>query len=121
MIAAADEVQRAIDLLRYFGGTAGEVRGETVPLGDGPFNFTTREPVGAGWEAAREEIFGPVQVAIPWRSEDEVIAMANDSGYGLAGYVWSHDIDAALCTANRIESGWVQVTHRKTTTVAIRP
>jgi betaine-aldehyde dehydrogenase len=59
--------------------------------------------------AAREEIFGPVQVAIPWRAEDEVVALANDSDYGLAGYVWSHDIDAAMRTAARIESGWVQV------------
>ncbi len=61
------------------------------------------------WAAAREEIFGPVQVAIPWRTEDEVVAMANDSDYGLAGYVWSHDIDAALRTAARLDAGWVQV------------
>lgn len=61
------------------------------------------------WRVAREEIFGPVMVVIPWTSRDEVVAMANDSHYGLAAYVWSHDLDEALDTAHRIESGWVQV------------
>ncbi len=61
------------------------------------------------WRIAREEIFGPVLVAIPWQDKDEVIAMANDSHYGLAAFVWCRDLSAALDTANRIESGWVQV------------
>jgi aldehyde dehydrogenase (NAD+) len=61
------------------------------------------------WRIAREEIFGPVLVAIPWRERDEVIAMANDSHYGLAAFVWCQDLSAALDTAHRIESGWVQV------------
>ncbi|MET4004664.1 aldehyde dehydrogenase (NAD+) [Arthrobacter sp. UYCu511] len=58
---------------------------------------------------AQEEIFGPVLVAIPWRDTEEVIRMANDTSYGLAAYVWSHNLDNALNTANRIEAGWVQV------------
>ena len=41
------------------------------------------------WRLAREEIFGPVLVAIPWRDEASVIRMANDSHYGLAAYVWT--------------------------------
>ncbi|MBN9560075.1 MAG: aldehyde dehydrogenase family protein [Alphaproteobacteria bacterium] len=61
------------------------------------------------WRLAREEIFGPVLVAIPWRDEAEAIRMANDSHYGLAAYVWTHDIGSALRTAHAIESGWVQV------------
>jgi acyl-CoA reductase-like NAD-dependent aldehyde dehydrogenase len=40
---------------------------------------------------------------------DDVIRMANDSAYGLAAYVWSQDINAALTTAHRLEAGWVQV------------
>jgi acyl-CoA reductase-like NAD-dependent aldehyde dehydrogenase len=61
------------------------------------------------WRLAREEIFGPVMVAVPWTDETEVIRMANDSHYGLAGYVWTHDIGKALRTAHEIQSGWVQV------------
>ena len=48
-------------------------------------------------------------VVIPWTDRDEVIAMANDSHYGLAAYIWTNDLTAALDTAHRIESGWVQV------------
>lgn len=62
-----------------------------------------------GWRVAREEIFGPVLVVIPWSDRDEVIAMANDTQYGLATYIWTSDLVAALDTANRIESGWVQI------------
>ncbi len=61
------------------------------------------------WRVAREEIFGPVMVVVPWSDEDEVVRMANDSHYGLAAYVWCRDIKRALRTAHRIESGWVQV------------
>jgi aldehyde dehydrogenase (NAD+) len=65
--------------------------------------------VDNSWRIAREEIFGPVLVVIPWTDRDEVIAMANDSHYGLAAYIWTNDLTAALDTAHRIESGWVQI------------
>ena len=65
--------------------------------------------VTAAHRIAREEIFGPVMVAIPWEDEQEAIRMANDSHYGLAAYVWTHDIGRGLRTAHAIESGWVQV------------
>jgi|CryGeyStandDraft_6_1057127.scaffolds.fasta_scaffold46116_2 betaine-aldehyde dehydrogenase len=61
------------------------------------------------WRIAREEVFGPVLVSIPWEDEEEAIRMANDSHYGLAAYVYSHDIGKALRTAHVIESGWIQV------------
>ncbi|WP_349828310.1 aldehyde dehydrogenase family protein [Brevibacterium litoralis] len=61
------------------------------------------------WRTSREEIFGPVLSVIPWKDEDEVVSMANDSDYGLAAFVFSKDIDKALSMADRIESGWVQV------------
>lgn len=61
------------------------------------------------WRIAREEIFGPVLVAIPWRDEDEVVRMANDSHYGLAGFVWTHDVGKGLRTSHAIDSGFVQL------------
>ena len=61
------------------------------------------------WRLAREEIFGPVLVAIPWEHEADAIRMANDSHYGLAAYVWSRDIGQALRMAHEVEAGWVQV------------
>jgi acyl-CoA reductase-like NAD-dependent aldehyde dehydrogenase len=61
------------------------------------------------WRIAREEIFGPVLVAIPWTDEGDVIRMANDSHYGLAAFVWTHDMSKGLRTAHAIDSGFVQV------------
>jgi aldehyde dehydrogenase (NAD+) len=58
---------------------------------------------------AQEEIFGPVLVAIPWREVDDVVAMANDSSYGLAAFLWGRNLDTVLTTAHRIDAGWVQV------------
>jgi len=58
---------------------------------------------------AQEEIFGPVVCFIKFKEEDEVIAMANDSEYGLGGAVWTKDINRALRVARGIETGrmWV--------------
>ncbi|MGP5725509.1 aldehyde dehydrogenase family protein [Arthrobacter rhombi] len=58
---------------------------------------------------AREEIFGPVLMAIPFDTREEVIEMANDTHFGLAAYVFSHDLDRALDTAHSLQAGWVQV------------
>ncbi|TMB76791.1 MAG: aldehyde dehydrogenase family protein, partial [Chloroflexi bacterium] len=61
------------------------------------------------WRIAKEEIFGPVLVAIPFSDAAEAIRMANDTHYGLAAYVWSRDISRALRTAHAVDAGWVQV------------
>jgi acyl-CoA reductase-like NAD-dependent aldehyde dehydrogenase len=54
---------------------------------------------------AREEIFGPVVAVIDYDSEDEAIAIANDSEYGLSGNVWSPDVDRAVQIARRVRTG----------------
>jgi acyl-CoA reductase-like NAD-dependent aldehyde dehydrogenase len=58
---------------------------------------------------AQEEIFGPVLSIIPFKSEGEVIEMANDTKYGLVGAVWTRDISRALRVANNIQAGFVTV------------
>ncbi len=58
---------------------------------------------------AREEVFGPVLVMIPFADEAEAIAIANDSPYGLAGYVQSGDIKRARRVAGQIRAGSVHI------------
>ncbi len=58
---------------------------------------------------AQEEVFGPVLVMIPFNDEDDAIQIANDTPYGLAGYVQSLDIEQARRVARRIRAGSVHV------------
>ncbi|WP_425581950.1 aldehyde dehydrogenase [Streptosporangium fragile] len=61
---------------------------------------------------AREEIFGPVLAVIPYDTDEQAVAIANDSPYGLSGSVWSGDEDRALAVARRIRTGMVSVNGR---------
>ncbi|WP_239950573.1 aldehyde dehydrogenase family protein [Dyella terrae] len=58
---------------------------------------------------ARDEIFGPVLVIMPYDTEEDGIAIANDTPYGLAAYVWSADVARARRVARRIRAGAVQI------------
>ena len=100
------------DGLRQPGGRVvlGGLPPKQGPLAEGYFvEPTVFADVRNEWRIAREEIFGPVIVAIPWEDEADAVRMANDSHYGLAAYVWTHNLGKALRTAHAIESGWVQV------------
>jgi 5-carboxymethyl-2-hydroxymuconic-semialdehyde dehydrogenase len=58
---------------------------------------------------AQEEIFGPVLAVMKFETEDEVIELANDVKYGLAGYVWTKDIQRAHRVAQAVDAGMVWI------------
>ncbi|MDH6266076.1 5-carboxymethyl-2-hydroxymuconic-semialdehyde dehydrogenase [Rhizobium sp. SG_E_25_P2] len=58
---------------------------------------------------AQEEIFGPVLTAIPFKSESEALALANDVEYGLTGYVWTNDVTRAFRFTDALEAGMIWV------------
>lgn len=88
----------------------------TVPGLPGGFFVepTVLADVANDMRVAREEIFGPLVVAIPFDTEDEAVAMANDSPFGLGSAVWTRDIARAHRVASRLETGmvWVNDHHR---------
>jgi len=57
----------------------------------------------------QEEIFGPVLVAVPFDTEEEAIALANNNEYALAGSVWTQDISRAVRCIRALEAGTVWV------------
>src|ERR1035438_165316 len=66
-------------------------------------------PVDPGARAAREEIFGPVAVVIPFRDEEEAVRLANDTIYGLSGSIWSGDGGRALRVARALDVGVLSI------------
>ena len=94
----------------------------------GKENFERHSPLGAGYFVAptlfrnarndmqicRDEIFGPVACAIPFESEEEALAIANDTSYGLASGVWTNDLKRAHRCVRDIHAGAVWVnTYRR--------
>ena len=62
---------------------------------------------------AREEVFGPVLVIIPYDSEDQAVAIANDSPYGLSGHVTAGTLERARSVARRLRTGMVHLNGSK--------
>ncbi|WP_221791787.1 aldehyde dehydrogenase family protein [Aquisediminimonas sediminicola] len=58
---------------------------------------------------ANEEVFGPVLAIMPYDDVEQAIRIANDTPYGLSGYVWSADLDAARAVAARLRTGMVHL------------
>jgi 5-carboxymethyl-2-hydroxymuconic-semialdehyde dehydrogenase len=87
---------------------AGGERPESLP--DGNFlQATVIADVDEDFEVFKEEIFGPVLVAMPFDTEEEAIHLANATQYGLAAYVWTNDIKRAHRVAHAIDTGmcWI--------------
>ena len=88
-----------------------------VAGGDRPEGFdqgyyiapTVIEDIPPGSVLLREEIFGPVVCVIPFKTEEEAVAAANDVVYGLAGGIWTRDINRALRVAKAIKAGYIWV------------
>ncbi|GIX30609.1 MAG: aldehyde dehydrogenase [Porticoccaceae bacterium] len=113
VISAAQEARCAhfVAAAREGGGqvVAGGARPEGVPAGGHYFAPTLLHLPDNRNPAAQEEIFGPVVALIGYRDLDHAVAMANDSRYGLSGYVHGRDARTALDIALRVRSGTVNV------------
>jgi betaine-aldehyde dehydrogenase len=67
---------------------------------------------------AQQEIFGPVLCALPFDDEDDLIAQANDSAYGLAAGIWTADFKRAWRVARALEAGTVWINTYKQLSIA---
>lgn len=107
-LAAERQVERVEGYVR-----TGKEEGAKLVTGGGPRPFdrgcyvnpTLFADVDNSMRIAREEIFGPVLSVIPYTDEDEAVRIANDSDYGLAGTVWTADVDHGIDIARRVRTG----------------
>ncbi|UGT61226.1 aldehyde dehydrogenase [Nocardia asteroides] len=105
-------VRRYIELARADGARLVHGGGQPAGLTRGWFiEPTVFADVANTDRIAREEIFGPVVTVIPYTDEDEAVALANDSDFGLAGSVWTADEDRGLGIARRIRTGTIGINY----------
>ncbi|HXT82112.1 MAG TPA: aldehyde dehydrogenase [Acetobacteraceae bacterium] len=114
-VTTAPQYRKILDYIAI-----GKSEGAQVALGGGPAD---KAKFGDGWfvdptiftgvsnrmRIAQEEIFGPVLSVIPFADEDEAVAIANDTVYGLAAGVWTQNIRRALLMSERLRAGTVWV------------
>jgi aldehyde dehydrogenase (NAD+) len=114
-IVAPSQLERITTLVQ-----AGQAEGAEVwqppdacPLDGWFYPPTLITGVGPASELAQVEIFGPVLVAMTFRTPAEAVALANNTRYGLAASVWTQDIDQALDVARGIQAGtvWINSTN----------
>jgi aldehyde dehydrogenase (NAD+) len=107
-----DRVMRYIDIALNEGAkcVTGGRRGSGPACGEGLFvEPTIFTGVKNTMRIAREEVFGPVLTVIPFETDDEAVAIANDTPYGLAAALWTTSIERAIKLPKRLEAGTVWV------------
>jgi betaine-aldehyde dehydrogenase len=106
-----ESVAGFVDRARAYGArivTGGEIPGGDLAAG-AYYRPTLVTDVAHDSEIARDEIFGPVLVVLPFDTDDEGLALANDTIYGLAASAWTTDVFRALRASREIQAGCVWI------------
>jgi len=112
-----EKILKYIDVAKGEGAgvVIGGARASRPECGDGWFvEPTIFQGVNNRMRIAQEEVFGPVMAVIPFRDEDEAVAIGNDVAYGLAAGVWTQNIRRALTMSERLQAGTVWVNTYRT-------
>lgn len=115
--AQRDRIVAYIDEARTAGATV-VLGGEVLTGGMFDKGFWVAPTILTGvsndMRIAREEVFGPVLVVIPYESDEDAVAIANDSDYGLSASIWTSDNARGLALADRIQAGsvWINDAHQ---------
>jgi (Z)-2-((N-methylformamido)methylene)-5-hydroxybutyrolactone dehydrogenase len=107
-----EKILKYIDIAKGEGATAvlGGSRASRAECGNGWFvEPTIFSGVRNSMRIAQEEVFGPVLAVIPFKDDDEAIAVGNDVVYGLAAGVWTENIRRALTMAEKLQAGTVWI------------
>ncbi len=107
-----DRVDGFVQRARAAGGriVAGGFRPEVAGFPDGAFyRPTIVADVAQDSEIVQNEVFGPVLAVLPFDTDEEALAMANDTKYGLAASIWTRDVFRAMEAARTLNFGHVQV------------